>query len=301
MKLNKMMDSTNIFLGSICLLCFELTYTLHIMIIKEEELAHWVSHFYGYGSWKARIWFIAYEEGGGDTPEEVADKFNYFYRVHPSGPTTELCDIRLLYKNVSFTIDGPRADLFATLFDYRFGHHAVQHGSWKNLIAFVHGFKNHPLPDLINYQRDTLAIPSYKNEALLRLFPLPAHNHAWYYSWLNLPRLNYLLSRNAYEEFVYPDRINHLLSQMKEYKPEVVVMYGMNNINKLKQSVQSFYPGTSFKMIKAVKREIPQHHMAEIPGTILLITTQIPQLRHNRIETGFDWEKWGKSLRPEGI
>jgi hypothetical protein len=32
---------------------------------------------------------------------------------------------------------------------------------------------------------------------------------------------------------------------------------------------------------------------------MLLITSQIPALRHNRIETGFDWEEFGKSVRAE--
>jgi hypothetical protein len=48
--------------------------------------------------------------------------------------------------------------------------------------------------------------------------------------------------------------------------------------------------------MKAVKQQIPQHHRAELPGTTLLITTQIPALRHNRIETGFDWLEFGKRV-----
>jgi hypothetical protein len=31
----------------------------------------------------------------------------------------------------------------------------------------------------------------------------------------------------------------------------------------------------------------------------MLITTQIPALRHNRIETGFDWQAFGKSVKSE--
>jgi hypothetical protein len=75
------------------------------------------------------------------------------------------------------------------------------------------------------------------------------------------------------------------------------LMYGMDNINMLKESVQQFFPAVKFKMIKAIKLQIPQHHRADLNGTMLLITTQIPALRHNRIETGFDWYEFGKNLK----
>ncbi len=52
------------------------------MLIEEKKLTHWIDHFYGYGSWNSKFWFIGYEEDGGDTPEEVAEKFNYFYKTH---------------------------------------------------------------------------------------------------------------------------------------------------------------------------------------------------------------------------
>jgi hypothetical protein len=173
----------------------------------------------------------------------------------------------------------------------------VPHGAWKNLISFVHGYQQQPLPDLLSYQQNSLALASKKNEALLRLYPLPAHNHAWYYSWLELPQLPYLKTRVTYQDHIYPSRMDCILRHMRENEPEVVVMYGMNNINQLKKSVQSFYPGTSFKMIKSTGRLIPQHHRADLRGTTLLITTQLPQLRHNRIETGFDWEAFGHSIQ----
>jgi hypothetical protein len=50
-------------------------------------------------------------------------------------------------------------------------------------------------------------------------------------------------------------------------------------------------------MVKAIKQKIPQHHRADLNGTSLLITTQVPTLRHNRIETGFDWQEFAKTVR----
>ncbi len=266
------------------------------MLIKEQALKHWIAHFYGYGSWQAKCWFVAYEEGGGDTPDEVADKLNYFYRVHTAGEESALCDIHELYRNVAFQVTGPRADLFHNLHDYRFGKGAVTHGTWKNLITFLHGYNNEALPDLLAYQQKSLALASKKSEALLRFYPLPAHNHAWYYSWLDMPRLPFLKTRAAYQEHVFSDRINYILQRMEEHKPEVVLMYGMSNIDKLKKSVKAFYPGAQFNIIKAIPRQIPSLHRADLGDTILLLTTQIPALRHNRIETGFDWEAVGRMV-----
>jgi hypothetical protein len=270
------------------------------MLIQEKNLQHWVDHFYGYGSWDARFWFIGYEESGGNNPEEVADKFNYFFKTHQPTAIGSLCDIRELYQHVTVTGDNKKVDLYTNRYEYRFGPKAIQHGVWKNLIAFVHGYQKKKLPDLLAYQKQKFALPEAQVEALISLYPLPSpHNHAWYYSWLNLPLVDYLRSRALYEEHVYENRIRCILTNIKAHRPEVVLMYGMNSINTLKKSVNSFFPAAEFTMVKAIPQQIPQYHRADVNGTILLITTQIPALRHNRIETGFDWEEFGRKVKKE--
>lgn len=269
------------------------------MLLEEKPLKHWIDNFYGYGSWHARFWFIGYEEGGGEVPEEVADKVNYFHDAHAQTDAA-LCDIRELYKYVAVRWDGSKANSFNNLYEYRFDINAIQHGVWKNLIAFVHGYRHEKLPDLLAYQQHTFISPSAHSEALIQLYPLPSpHNHAWYYSWLDLPQLGFLKSRTLYQEHVYQDRIHNILSNISTYKPEVVLMYGMENINTLKKSIQEFFHDAKFKLIKATKGQIPQHHRVDLKGTTMLITTQIPALRHNRIETGFDWGEFGKRVKSE--
>lgn len=266
------------------------------MLIDEKSLTRWIDNFYGYGSWHARFWFIGHEETGGELPEEVADKLNYFQKVHISEDGT-LCDIRDLYKYVAVRWEGPKANSLNNLYEYRFGSNATQHGVWKNLIAFAHGYRQEEEPDLLAYQQHIFISPSAQTEALIPLYPLPGPNsHAWYYSWLDLPQLRFLKSRTLYEEHVYQRRIHRILSNIVTYKPELVLMYGMDNINTLKKSIQEFFNGSQFKMVKAIKGQIPQHHRVDINGTRMLITTQIPALRHNRIETGFDWEEFGKRV-----
>ncbi len=263
------------------------------MLIEEHKLDHWINNFYGYGSWQAKFWFIGYEESGGDLPEEVADKINWFYETHGVS-NKELCNVRELYKNVAVHLEGPKAGVYNTRFDYRFGDKAIQHGVWKNLIAFMHGYENKKLPDLLSFQKNKFGY----DEALISFYPLPSpHNHAWYYSWLDMPGMPFLKSRNLYEDKVYQKRIDGILSKIKEHKPEIALMYGMNNINTLKQSILSAFPGIEFKSTKKTKLEIPQHHRADLGETTLILTTQIPALRHGRVETGFDWAKFGQILR----
>jgi hypothetical protein len=265
------------------------------MLIKEEQLVHWIDHFYGYGSWEAKVWFIAHEESGGDLPEELSEKLASFFDASHNINDLRLHDIRALYKQVNFRVEGPRAALFKTFFDYRFGDNAVLHGTWKNLIAFIHGYQGKKIKDLLSYQQKHLAQPSARSEALIKLYPLPAHDHAWYYSWLDLsPALKFLKTRSMYQEHMYAHRIQTILQNIVKYQPEVVLMYGMENINTLKQSIQGFFPSAKFSMVKAIKQQIPQHHRTTVDGTTILLTTQVPSLRHNRIETGFDWEAVGK-------
>lgn len=265
------------------------------MIIKKKNLEHWINNFYGYGSWSAKVWFVSYEEGGGDLPEEVAEKINYFHDTH-SADSPALCDIRELYRHVTFRGDGPKSEIFSSLYDYRFDRKAMLQGAWKNLIAFAHGFRSKKKPDLLAYQKKEFL--NANNEALIQLYPLPSpHNHAWYYSWLDLPQLGFIRNRSEYQEHVYPDRIRTILKNIVTNKPDVVVMYGMDNINNLKKSAQEFFPEAKFKMVKAIKLEIPQHHLAKLGETSLVITTQMPTLRHNRIETGFDWFEFGKMVK----
>ncbi|MEM9329487.1 MAG: hypothetical protein AAGA85_27750 [Bacteroidota bacterium] len=265
-------------------------------------MSHWIEHFYGYGHWEAPIWLINHEEPSGDMPEEVADKLDFFIEAYPAS-IPMLCDLRALYKRVRFTQERARADTFDNLHDYRFGSHAVLRGEWKGIISLVHGFNDLPIDDgatYLDYQIHELASGT-NNEALLRLYPLPAHSHAWYYSWLDLQDMDFLKSRAAYQEHIYQQRMETILEQMRVHQPQLVLMYDMTGIHTLKASVQGHFEGVKFSTIKAIPRKIPQHHMAKIPvtGTTLVMTTQSTGLRHNRVETGFDWETFGKTLREQ--
>ena len=264
------------------------------MFIKEEPLQHWINHFYGYGTWEARIWLVALEDGGGDLPEEVAEKLEYFNRAHPAVSEATLCDLREMYRHSSMWQQGSKDGLFNNLYDYRFGSKAILSRVWKNLIAFAHACQGkEPPDDMLHYQRNNFA---RTNEALIKLYPLPSpNNHGWYYSWLDLPQRTFLKSREQYQAHIFPKRLQAILENIRTYKPKLVLMYGMKDINALKKSIQEHFPGLPFKSVKAVKMRIPPYHRADIDDTVLVITSQIPALRHNRVETGFDWAAFGEA------
>jgi hypothetical protein len=269
--------------------------SFHPMVINEKPLRHWIDNFYGYGAWNASFWFVAYEETGGELPEDVAMKLDFFYERHAAATEATLCDIREMYPSAS-SGTGSGTDS-RNGYEYRFGERARLNTVWRNLAAFAHGYKNEALPDMLEYQKNVFASPSAREEAMIRLYPLPRSNHhAWYYGWLDLPQFPFLQSAVMYQEHLYEERMHTILKNIGEYRPKVVLMYGMENINMLKKSVQEFFPVAKFRMVKAVKRQLPQHHRAELDGTLMLITTQIPALRHHRIETGFDWYEFGKSV-----
>lgn len=266
------------------------------MLIEENKLQQWIEKFYGYGLWSAKVWLISYEEGGGELPEEVAEKLNYFSAASPGHVQPILCNIRDLYRHVSYRDEGPKGRTFETLYDYRFATDAMLHGSWKNLIAFAHGYRRQTVPDVLTYQKDSFL--NNGQEAVIRLFPLPSpHSHAWYYSWHIVSKpLEYIRKRELYEKRLFPDRIDTILNQMAIHQPSLVLMYGMNNIQGIKEAFCRAHPTAKFKMVKATKLEIPQHHTTDVANTRVVITTQIPTLRHNRVETGFNWHYFGQQV-----
>ena len=266
------------------------------MLVEVKKLKHWIDNFYGYGAWDARVWFVAYEEDGGEVPEDVADRVNFFFESHKSASPT-LCDIRELYRAIAYRSETSRTDLFPNRYEYRFGPGAGLSNVWKNLISFEFGFRNEALPDFLFYQRNILAAAEHRNEAFLKLYPLPGpRSHAWYYAWLETPGIDFLKSRTLYEQALFHKRMEVLLSKIEKHKPQLVLMYGMSNINSLKETITTWAGRGDFKMVKGTKLDVPQHHRIETQGTTIVITTQFPALRHNRPETGFNWREFGSKV-----
>src|SRR5687768_11095386 len=108
------------------------------MAINEKVLKHWIENFYGYGSWDAKFWFISYEEGGGDLPEEVSEKIDYFYQVNDKQEGS-LCDLREVLKEVKVGSDRPKIRTLHSAYKNRFGENAILYGPRKNLSTFRDG------------------------------------------------------------------------------------------------------------------------------------------------------------------
>jgi len=126
------------------------------------------------------------------------------------------------------------------MYEYRFDKNAIQHGVWKNLIAFVHGYNNKDTPDMMAFQQKEFLSPSSKYEALIQLYPFQAPIIMGGIILAGDAEPPYLKSRAQYQEHVYRHRIHTILSNISAHKPEVVLMYGMDNINSLKSSITNF-------------------------------------------------------------
>lgn len=77
-----------------------------------------------------------------------------------------------------------------------------------------------------SYQKDQLGRPGGET-ALLELLPLPSPNlGVWPYgAWTGLP---YLKTRALYRQTCIPLRTVHLGEMLRQYRPEVVVFYGVS-------------------------------------------------------------------------
>jgi hypothetical protein len=87
------------------------------MTINETSLKHWIEFFFGYGTWRSPVWFVAHEESGGELPEEVAERIEYFKEFHKNTTSPVLCELREMYKRLSFRYEGPKSHLYKNHFE----------------------------------------------------------------------------------------------------------------------------------------------------------------------------------------
>ena len=220
------------------------------MIFDSDEICNWANGFYGYGQYKAPVWYIGLEEAGGEYPSEVEEKFQYFATLTPN---QQLCDIRALHRNVKKTNTGH------TFFDVLFGKYAKIQGTWRNLIKFSFGFFQLSTycpkeAAILDYQKDCLtriANTDTGNEALIELFPLPnPYSRIWAYNWAEYSTLvnqNYKIllasiraSRKHYQNVLFKGRLRNIQKKIKKYKPKVVLFYGINDTIHKKAIIDTF-------------------------------------------------------------
>ena len=165
--------------------------------------------FLGYGNPKGDYWFIGMEEGGGNSYENIEDRLTAW--TENDKKTYE--DLYSFHQNIKITNlfkDPPRIQ-----------------ATWSKLIRIIlyNGIKNITNKEIGPYQVKRLGRD--KDETLLlELLPLPSPStsHWIYGDYSDLP---YLKSRKLYRNEMLPIRIKLIKIQVKEYRPKVIVFYGL--------------------------------------------------------------------------
>jgi len=152
-------------------------------------------HFYGYGRWDAPFWFIGPEAGMGKDGEDGLAVRCESWRQLGCAP---IVDCAAHHRGFAFT--------------KWHQHHPPTQPTWRQLIRLLLAFKgmNPNLDDIRAYQRDHWGRENGET-CVIELSGVPAPN-------MRVPRdrLSFLSRR--------VERIRH---QIREYRPELIVMYGV--------------------------------------------------------------------------
>ena len=179
-------------------------------MLDDELLNAFVNCFYGYGDFHAPYWFVGMEEGGGETPEDIASRLQTW---HFRGQR-ELEDVAEYHAAIGIN----------KYFDTR----GVLQTTWNKLIrVLLTAEGTEPSTELVReYQKYKLGRPGGKS-CLTELLPLPSPGVDRWLHYAQLSRLPFLATRQAYTEHIQPKRVARLRHKIAEHKPRAVVFYGM--------------------------------------------------------------------------
>jgi hypothetical protein len=181
------------------------------MLSNHDDLfGDFADQFYGYGNYEGRFWFVGMEEGGGNTIDAIEAQLSAW----KSRGRRELEDL------VTFN-----ADLHEERF---FSERATLQPTWNKLIRILLSAEGQDVQreHVRLYQRVSLGRPQGAN-CLIELLPLPSPstNHWIYADYSRLPQL---ISREKYRDYYLPARSKHIQARINQYRPAVVVFYGIN-------------------------------------------------------------------------
>lgn len=164
--------------------------------------------FFGYGSWKAKIWFVGMEEGGGGDIDDVNSRLDTWERR--SKQALDDCRSFHLARGEKRWHDNPRQ---------------VQR-TWKQLIRMFLLTKGRTdsHQEWLAFQQNEFGKKGGE-VCTIELLPLPSPGlDTWKYGeWSKLP---WLSSRADYESYLLKNRIFSIQTKIKEFTPRIVVFYG---------------------------------------------------------------------------
>jgi hypothetical protein len=177
----------------------------------DDELLHaFVFGFFGYGSFSAPYWFVGMEEGGGNTPEDIALRLRAW----------ETRGKRALEDVVDYHL--------AIGVSKHFDELGVLQPTWNKLIRIqLAAMGESPTTERVRAFQRTEWGKLSGISCLPELLPLPSPGVDRWLHFTEHSRLPYLASRAAYTEHVRPARVAQLAASVAEYQPKAVVFYGL--------------------------------------------------------------------------
>jgi hypothetical protein len=217
-------------------------------MLTAATLIDYCTTFFGYGHWRAPVWFVGIEEAGGKTESSVT-------------------------KHLAAWHERTRKDLESAPEFYPttgnnnwHGRNATLQPTWTQLTRMLLIAQGKPdlSSAILDYQRDRLG--SMDGETcLLELFPLPSPNFdIWKYAeWSDI---SWLRNRQVYEQNIGKKRVLLLRQKIDIYRPRVVIFYGSSQ---LKYWQQIMGAGT-------YQRPLPNKLIAHERDNIALFVTKHP-------------------------
>lgn len=196
---------------------------------NDQLLYEFMTNFYGYGTYKGKMWFIGMEEGGGNSFEEIQNRLTAWEQM----ARLELLDIQSFHKKIEM--------------NYWFGSTAKLQTTWNKAIRiFLSSQGKNPTPEMVRtYQSEQFARVNSET-CILELLPLPSRSvKHWIYA--NYSSLQILQNKQTYMEEVAPIRVPYIRDKISLFKPKQVVFFGLDSRY---QSHWNKIAGVTFKHLK---------------------------------------------------
>ena len=178
--------------------------------LDDALLEEFMTGFYGYGDWDAKVWFVGMEEGGGKDIAEIDKRLRTWEQLGKN----ELVDVCVYLSTIGV----------AKFFDLN---KPVLQRTWGNLIRLLLSLQD-KLPlnsnSIKGYQASEWGRSSGET-CLIELYPLPSPStRDWKYAeWSSLPCL---VNRTVYHYSLFKERADFIRLKIETHKPSKVIFYG---------------------------------------------------------------------------
>ena len=178
-------------------------------MLDDQLLEDFTLAFYGYGTYRAPLWFVGMEEGGGASLEELRQRLAAWDRRG----RRDLEDVADYHRSIDI--------------DRHWREPVPLQRTWSKLIRVLLSFQGlaPTTQDVKAFQRDHLG-REHSDTCLIELLPLPSPSTAqWRYSTFST--LPHLSNRQAYVGHLGHGRAEHIRARIAEHRPSAVVFYGL--------------------------------------------------------------------------